>query len=955
MKRFEILIGLLLLCAVLMFSSCVKDDVDVFNLQSQGQELRFNAGQSQEDADKFTRSGEAKECEDAPQTAVYELEGDEDFEEPLYLHMTSEKREAPTAETMATRGAPVTSSEAFITTYGADGFGLFAYSYPATESWNNKVHTSEYVHNEKVVYYGTVEDPKGKEPSRDCNYWAIKNPFAYTQYHWPGSNYKIRFYTYAPYNHSSIAVQSSVYTGEPIITYTVDETNGYDSEYKLLHPDFVVAQSEDYAGDTNQTIALSFKHALTAVRFRMGEDMDIDVIKSIAFENVYRQGKLTLTDDMEWSALAEKGSVTLTKDIDISGKKNEVVVLENDYFMMLPQTLPDDAQVVITFIDSSKTTRTIRGEIGGKNWDMGYLVTYDITQRYVYTTATFDVSNPGATTFNYQGGFTTYTVTSYTERKDLKTNKTDIVAAPWVAEFWNGTDWVTTRPEFFSAFTPRGTGGDEIKYGITVAPQNPVYNGNPLAGVAAVGTSDNPHDLSNPTGTEVNTANCYIVNAPGVYILPLVYGNGIENGACNFNSYKWPSGNMHNYLDAKITTPLIQDDGITIADAVLVYSDEVDLVKVSSKTVVKRMAVANGTDLNWAKTTMQYLQFEVPAESIMPGNAIVAIRDADKRIIWSWHIWVTDFNPYVAGSTTALPTVTDGSGNSYTYDLMNQNLGWCPAKEVTWAARSVKYRIRQETTGKTKEVTLNQTAYGPETRTGNCPYYQWGRKDPMLSFCYANGSTAQEKPCYVPLGGSYKFQISTVTSGVSMGTSIQNPHVFYPRATVEYDWCTTDDFELARWDGTNTLGPTTLINGVVGNKFSTNNDFAVRKTIYDPSPVSYCMPPKCAFRGLDRDISDASGTYSTVDGSGMFTIENIKFPTTGDRSRTTGASWYDASGKIGEYWTSSPVYGRDQSVTDGEWSTKFESAAFFQTRTKTASLGDMGKSSGFAVRCIKQK
>ena len=30
-----------------------------------------------------------------------------------------------------------------------------------------------------------------------------------------------------------------------------------------------------------------------------------------------------------------------------------------------------------------------------------------------------------------------------------------------------------------------------------------------------------------------NTANCYVVNASGTYTFPLVYGNGIKNGAPN--------------------------------------------------------------------------------------------------------------------------------------------------------------------------------------------------------------------------------------------------------------------------------------------------------------------------------------------------------------------------------------------------------------------------------------
>lgn len=962
------------------------DDVDSLNdVNDLNREFRFAATQSQGDnGDYFTRSAAADEqadeqADEAPQMAIYDVEGDEELEKPLYLHMTSEKRPAPTAEEVCadetiTRGAPVTSASDFINMHQKRGFGLFTYVYkPGT--WNASTTTSEYMHNIPIVYWSSAK------------YWAANSPTGKTQYHWPGENYKVRFYAYAPaigvfYDHEESAdkpmtIQETAFSGTPTITYCVtehntevetDDNSTSTAENLPTHADLLYAKSAEYAGNHNQTVSLSFIHALTAVRFNIGAGMVPGTIKSIVFQNVYREGVLNLDKTTNaWSGLTTKGTVKLVKDIAIEGTEGEYILPEEDYFMMMPQTLPSDATCTITFVDYNGKSHTLTGNISGQKWNMGDLVTYTITPEDVLAVSTFTVTDPGTSTFTYQGGWTPFYVTSYLSRTDRFSNETTIEAAPWVVEFWNGSAWVTTRPDIFSTFTPKGNGGDETKYGFTVAPQKPVYQNNPLAGVAAVGTSDEPHDLSNPTGAEMNTANCYIVNAPGVYILPLVYGNGVEKNECNFKAIN-PGGagtstypKFVNHHDAIMGGMFIEQlNNTTAKDAILVYSDEVDLVKVRTDFVVKRITIKNQSNAAWS-TNVKYLQFEVPAENIMPGNAIVAVRDTEGKIAWSWHIWVTDFNPYAAGSTTALPTVKDSSGKSYTYDLMNKNLGWCPAKTVTWAARSAKYRIRQVATGETKEFTINQSAYGPETRTGNCPYYQWGRKDPMLSFCYANGSTAQEKPCYTsldkdPSGASYAFRIDEAKVGTTMGVAIQNPHVYYPRSEVEYDWCTSPtNIELNRWDGTNTLGPKTLINGSYGNKFSVNNDFEVQKTVYDPSPVGFCMPPKCAFRGLDYDLSGATGSYETIDGSGMFTIENIKFPTTGDRSRTTGASWYDASGKLGEYWTSSPVYGRDQSVTDGEWSTKFESATFLQTGTKTASLGDIGKSSGFAVRCIKQK
>ena len=43
------------------------------------------------------------------------------------------------------------------------------------------------------------------------------------------------------------------------------------------------------------------------------------------------------------------------------------------------------------------------------------------------------------------------------------------------------------------------------------------------------------YNLSNSTGaaTIENTANCYVISAPGTYRIPLVYGNAIKNQAAN--------------------------------------------------------------------------------------------------------------------------------------------------------------------------------------------------------------------------------------------------------------------------------------------------------------------------------------------------------------------------------------------------------------------------------------
>lgn len=41
------------------------------------------------------------------------------------------------------------------------------------------------------------------------------------------------------------------------------------------------------------------------------------------------------------------------------------------------------------------------------------------------------------------------------------------------------------------------------------------------------------------------------------------------------------------------------------------------------------------------------LTFEVSQENIAQGNAVIAVRNSNDEILWSWHIWVTDYVPGV--------------------------------------------------------------------------------------------------------------------------------------------------------------------------------------------------------------------------------------------------------------------------------------------------------------------
>lgn len=139
----------------------------------------------------------------------------------------------------------------------------------------------------------------------------------------------------------------------------------------------------------------------------------------------------------------------------------------------------------------------------------------------------------------------------------------------------------------------------------------------------------------------MNTANSYIVNAPGTYTLPLVYGNAIVNGSTNESAYKTKNTGegilktFINHLGLGITSPYIYENkdangnNLSAQNAELLWQDVNGLV----------------TDVQLTDGG-KALQFKVNKNVIQQGNAVVAISDSEGTIMWSWHIWVTDYDPY---------------------------------------------------------------------------------------------------------------------------------------------------------------------------------------------------------------------------------------------------------------------------------------------------------------------
>ena len=789
---------------------------------------------------------------DMPQGSVSSLQGGRTS---LYLHtLYTDSIALPPSDSRPDRGV-LTRATPIKDVNMYESFGVSAYSY--TGSWS--------------------ED---KTPNYFYNATASKSDGGYTlssTHYWPGSSYKMKFFAYAPTANTQYVLSGRTQAGSPTISVTIpSDVND--------QKDLLVAKTDELAGNTNTAVALSFNHALTAIRFVCGDDMQVGTVKSVSLKNVYSKGTYNM-GTQTWSDLDTPATFSQTLDKVTTGTPDEALTSEAQTFMMVPQTLPDGAQLEVVFTDNSSIDHTLTADIKGTSWPVGKTVTYKISSSSINWSYTLTVSGPAD--FTYTGGTQPYSVTSYREN-----TKGVQEAAPWTAQYSvdNGVSWTDTRPEWLTAFTASGAGGTSAQpYDATVSVQTGTDTSphtTALQNATAKGTADTPYNLSNQTDggpTDENTANCYVVSAPGYYSFPLVYGNALKNRSTNESAYKTGNtgsnilSNFINHTGAGISDPYIaNNNGCTPAKAELVWQDVMDLV-----TDIKYNAGSNGGNIS----------FKVDRFSIQQGNAVIAIKDASNNVLWSWHIWVTDENIDNVIEVTNYQNVK--------YNIMPVNLGWCDDDVTTYAERSCKVRF---TAGDaSKEVTIRQVSASITIR-GNHPYYQWGRKDPLRP---SNGLADTNKTWYDKNGTS--SQSNPATENFSAGVTCIMNYILKP--DVMQNQASGDNAYANLWS--------------VDNTVYTANENLVVKTVYDPSPVGFKLPPSNVFTGFTTTgdststSSEINGTWSSssLKGWNFYTdsskSKTIFFPASGYRYRSNGMVSNVSS--YGFYWSAvpdSPTKGR---------------------------------------------
>ena len=219
--------------------------------------------------------------------------------------------------------------------------------------------------------------------------------------------------------------------------------------------------------------------------------------------------------------------------------------------------------------------------------------------------------------------------------------------------------------------------------------------------VMAYATNERGTSYSNVTsfftpyeGSAVNlsrngTANCYIV--------PVAYSEYAFNASVKGNS----------------------DESVgNIAEAVVLWETKND----RNPIIVGDVIASVSFDGNM-------VHFFLPEEPVS-GNAVIAVKDAMGTILWSWHIWVVDFDPVATQQTYNSGAV-----------MMVRNLGaliMIPGVYGSWGLK-----------------------------------YQWGRKDPFVGGLYSGWDRAFTAPSDAI---RYEYYNSSTDT---MENAVKNPAVVY--------------------------------------------------------------------------------------------------------------------------------------------------------------------------------
>lgn len=763
--------------------------------------------------------------------------------EGLSLLETTVEGVNPVYQPAATRGT-ITTNDNFAGL--KKPFAIFATKEGST--------AANYLYNEKVNVDGTMVNPvkwKKSESSR------------------------LKFFAVHPATNGANSMVTTTSGTNPVVNYTPD--TDVKKQFDLLVANTNSFNYDDYV---SQKIPIAFSHATTAVLFKVGNDLSYNQqVKKIEIRNVIGNGTYDIATKA-WTV----GTTKKTFELDLSAAPfstatNPGAIMNggDGTFFMVPQDIPADADVKITFVSGKSVVAKIGGN--GKKWVAGTTRTYaisnpkDLEDRNAVLTVEAE-----KLVYNYDETNVPFKVTSYSQ---LTGSGRPSKAEPWAITKYefsaDGTNWTEGKPSMVASVSSESGNGGTSADARTMTFTNEYhdYKAEREAALKAA-TEENGKDLSMVNGSK-STANCYIVSAGGTYKFPMVYGNAYKNGVDNTEAY-----NPSNIVGSSTAiNPFWGATKITSPD--IVGATKAEVLWCSTPNLVKDVTIDGG-----------YVKFSVDKTKIKEASAIIAVKNNDAEyptfksgnVLWSWHIWITSKD------------VVD-TDNGY---FMREPLGF---RHTKWQGtsyqqdRKVRLTFTQTRTGKTAQVEFTQKAASME-REGEAMYYQQGRKDPFYP----------ENPMALQSDGGSSDALRrglTLINSVKFATLMARPRKLWSNPTTKgnWDWMTISTADIG--NGEPYYSESVVANTTYFNLWDANNGKGhgytgtFVKTVYDPSPVGFRVPRLAEFEKINNGNNDKAAFTPLT---GVLSYENFTIMNKGTN---------------GYYWSSEKKEGPGNMGTDQEY------------------------------------
>jgi hypothetical protein len=201
-------------------------------------------------------------------------------------------------------------------------------------------------------------------------------------HYWPRVGSTVNFYAYYP---TSILNNITHTTGSaPVFSYTVPD-NAADQI------DILTSSKTSIAGNSYSQTSVDFKHIFAAIQFNVGSSgLPNGTITQVTLNNIQYKGTYSL--DGTWIP-----NITDTKSfsqtVSVSTNASTPITSGATTFMMMPQTLSNDASITVTYNNGGTLTKTITG-----TWEAGKTYIYNLSKIIPVTT------------FSYTGDVQSYTV-----------------------------------------------------------------------------------------------------------------------------------------------------------------------------------------------------------------------------------------------------------------------------------------------------------------------------------------------------------------------------------------------------------------------------------------------------------------------------------------------------------------------------------------------------------------